>query len=121
MTSPKSVLVVDDDPDVRETLEDVLRMAGYEVATAQHGRDGLALLEVGLRPGLILLDLMMPVMDGYGFLEALGSRPHLPVCPVIVVSANQDTARARAMPVVVDVLAKPFEIEELLRLVRQRC
>jgi CheY-like chemotaxis protein len=121
MQASKSILVVDDDPDVRDTMQDILGMSGYQVATAEHGEAGLALLRGGLQPGLILLDLMMPVMDGYAFLEALEASPAAPKCPIIVVSANHDTSRARKMPGVVEVLAKPFEVDDLLRLVGMRC
>ena len=66
-----AVLVVDDDPDIRETLRDVIEMEGFAVVTAADGREAMDRLRMGLRPSLIVLDLMMPRMSGWDLLTAL--------------------------------------------------
>lgn len=77
------VLVVEDNPVIREMLEDWLFVNGYHVLTAAHGRAALDLLEAGASPRLILLDLRMPVMGGYEFLEQVSHTPFASI-PVVV-------------------------------------
>jgi CheY-like chemotaxis protein len=111
MMSPL-VLVVDDDPDILEAICDILEVEGYRVARARHGGEALARVEAE-RPALILLDLMMPVMDGLTFAQTLRSRPAVADVPIVVISA--DGNRLRAAPVgAVGYLAKPFDIDSLL-------
>jgi CheY-like chemotaxis protein len=83
----ETILVVDDERDVRDALELSLSVEGYEVVTARHGREALDLLGRGLRPSLVLLDLMMPVMNGRDFLVALRSQREFDRLPVVVVTA----------------------------------
>lgn len=85
------VLIVDDNPTIREMLEDLLLVNGYDVDVAEHGRAALDLLEAGRVPCVILLDLRMPVMDGAGLLEHLRASPHARV-PVVVRSSLVDEA-----------------------------
>ncbi|MFH6781983.1 MULTISPECIES: response regulator [Methylobacterium] len=88
------VLVVDDDPDVRERMTTMLTREGWRVATAENGLAGLE--AVGVRkPGLVLLDLMMPELDGFGFLRALRDRPDWRDIPVVVLTAKDITAEDR--------------------------
>jgi PAS domain S-box-containing protein len=88
------VLVVDDDPDVRERMTTLLTREGWRVVTAENGRAGLE--AVGVRkPGLVLLDLMMPEMDGFGFLRELRARPEWRDIPVVVLTAKDVTADDR--------------------------
>ncbi|MGX9981570.1 response regulator [Methylobacterium fujisawaense] len=88
------VLVVDDDPDVRERMTTLLTREGWRVVTAENGQAGLD--AVGSRkPGLVLLDLMMPEMDGFGFLRALRARPEWRDIPVVVLTAKDVTADDR--------------------------
>ncbi len=118
--SPTRLLVVEDDPDLREVLADVLRETGYEVAEAGNGLDALEhLRRAPARPDLIVLDLMMPVMDGWTFRETQLADDALAAIPVIVVSAVEPGTLS------VDArLAKPFRVEELLaaipRVLRRR-
>ncbi|HET8567875.1 MAG TPA: response regulator [Candidatus Limnocylindria bacterium] len=106
------ILAVDDDKDLREFYGALLRDEGHEVLLA---RDGLeALTQLGSAPDLILLDLMMPVMDGYEFLRRLREHPQGRHVPVLVVSAalppGRDTLRGAQA-----VLRKPFDFDRMLR------
>lgn len=84
------VLVVEDDGDMRLVLAEALRHAGLVVHEAGHGQDALDLVAAGFRPGLILLDIVMPVMDGFTFLRRKEAILHLTGVPVIVVSATAE-------------------------------
>lgn len=81
-----TILVVDDDEQQRSCIAELLSRAGYEVAVAGDGQDALELLRAGLRPALIVLDLTMPRMDGWAFLERLRGSPRATI-PVLVTSA----------------------------------
>ena len=108
------ILVVDDDSDIREVVGEALEFAGYEVATAREGREGLALCR-SFRPTLILLDLMMPGMSGWEFRSAQQQDPLISTIPVVVVTAlghDPDIAASA-------VLAKPFRLDDLLAQVRR--
>jgi CheY-like chemotaxis protein len=107
------VLVVDDDADIRETVSLILEDEGYDVASAGDGASALAELRDGPRPGLILLDLMMPVMDGWQFREAQLSDPSLAAIPVVVLSADAGL-RDKADYFGGAYLAKPVNIDALL-------
>ncbi|HEX5658510.1 MAG TPA: response regulator, partial [Polyangiales bacterium] len=97
-TSRTSILIVDDDADIREALVDVLTDHGYPTHAVPHGAAALAALQAGLRPCLILLDLMMPVMDGITFRQRQLAEPDLKELPVLVISAGTDlSAHAAAL------------------------
>jgi CheY-like chemotaxis protein len=81
------VLVIDDDPLIRDTMREILVESGYQVLTAAHGGEALDLLRKGPRPGAIILDLMMPVMDGWQFLEEKARDHALSAVPVLIHSA----------------------------------
>ena len=86
------VLVVDDDPDVREITQLVLENSGYRVLTAHDGTEALEVLRASpQRPCLILLDLMMPKIDGFGVIERLRANSELRNIPIIVISAKELT------------------------------
>jgi CheY-like chemotaxis protein len=106
------VLVVDDDPDILEAICDVLENEGYRVARARHGEEALERVSER-RPDLILLDLMMPVMDGLTFAHKLRDRRVEPEIPVVVVSADGNPQKAASIGAR-GFLAKPFDIEALL-------
>lgn len=114
-----TILLVEDDDDVREALADVLRDAGYDVAWAADGAEAIRLLRAGLRPAAIVLDLMMPVMNGFQFRAEQLSDPDLARIPVILVSADRSLDRdARAMDVAARV-TKPAQVEDLLATIAQ--
>ncbi len=111
----RRVLVVDDDPDLRETVADVLTRAGYRVATASNGAVALEMLKAGdALPDLILLDMMMPVMDGWAFSEEKRKLPELAGIPVIVFSAHADISDAASRVNAVSSLRKPLRAKPLL-------
>jgi CheY-like chemotaxis protein len=108
---------VDDDPELRAMLSFSLELAGHSVKTAIHGRDALAQLQ-DVRPAVILLDLMMPVMDGVEFWRALRQHPSFANTPVVCLSAKHSAqAEAKAMGMVC--ITKPFEIDDVTRVVAQ--
>ena len=115
-----SVLVVDDDVDIRSTLEEVLRGEGYSVATAG---DGVAALDV-IRtspPRLILLDLNMPVMGGTEFRLVQMEDLDLAAIPTVVMTARPDPGMQVAGLSVRGCLAKPIHLDDLLRIVAHYC
>jgi len=118
VTETKPVLVVDDDPDIREMLGFVLESAGYSVYLAENGKEALDLL-LGAEPppGLILLDLMMPVMSGHEMLLALRAAPSLAAIPVSIVTASGAPMPQGAS----GLLKKPVEIDVLLNVVARSC
>jgi CheY-like chemotaxis protein len=115
-----AVLVVDDDRDIRETLEEVLAYEGYSVATAKNGAEALTAARA-LHPSLILLDLFMPVMDGAEFRRQQRHDPAIGDIPVIVVSAAAGLAERVAGLGVAGALEKPLHIEELFEVVAKYC
>jgi CheY-like chemotaxis protein len=106
------VLVVDDDPDILDAICEILEAEGYRVHRARNGAE--ALERVGSeRPHLILLDLMMPVMDGLTFARLLRERRLEPEVPIVVISADGNPQKAASVGAR-GFLAKPFDIEALL-------
>jgi CheY-like chemotaxis protein len=114
-----NILVVEDNDDVREMMAVTLELEGHEVATAVNGRDALEKLHTGSTPSLILLDLMMPVMNGWEFRQALDQDPALRKVPVVVVSAA--TAELAYRTEAAAYLPKPLDMDELLDVVGDFC
>jgi CheY-like chemotaxis protein len=112
---PRVVLVVDDDYDIREALSDVLASEGYSVVTAADGGEALDRLRDGIRPDVMLLDLMMPRVSGVEVIDALRKDESLRQIPVVVCSANRGYGPDDLG--VHDVLRKPVSVEELLEAV----
>jgi CheY-like chemotaxis protein len=109
------ILIVDDDDDIRAALQRVLESAGYPTIQAADGREALTTAR-RQPPGLVLLDLMMPVMDGWDFLLEWQRDPEMASIPVLVISAP--LKGPRGMPSGVNgYLSKPFDADELLKLV----
>ncbi len=117
----RCVLVVDDDTDGRETLAEFLEAEGYPVARAANGRQALDYLQQARPPGLILLDLLMPVMDGYQFRQRQRQDPVLASIPIAVVSAVGPNSDQMAALEPAGWLVKPVDLEELLDIVQRHC
>ena len=107
------IMVVDDDPDFREALIACLEREQYEVVAAANGQLALELLQWGIVPSVILLDLMMPVMSGWELRRHQLADPALASIPVIVMSADPRSAQLADSPGVHAVLTKPVDIDEL--------
>jgi len=112
------VLVVDDNPEIRSSLEEVLGEEGYAVVGVADGQEALDYLTANEEPRVILLDLMMPVMDGWQFRAEQKKNPKLANIPVIVISAMADAAQDIGAE---RVLSKPLSPEILLRAVKDYC
>jgi CheY-like chemotaxis protein len=116
------VLLVEDDPDIRHVLASLLGRSGYEVAGAGDGRQALEYLGRHEAPRLILLDLMMPVMDGWAFLQARRARPALLDVPVVVFSAVDDGTGPDPRELgAAEVLRKPVGLADVLDAARRYC
>jgi CheY-like chemotaxis protein len=114
------VLVVDDNADIRELLVEILEGRGYSAVGAANGRIALEKLrDGGVKPCVILLDLMMPVMDGRSFRAAQRSDPALADIPVVVMSAYRDAAANVTDMTPAHVLEKPIDARQLLLLVER--
>ena len=117
-----TVLVVEDDLDVRQALIEVVVEHGFEAVGARDGAEALILLARATElPCLILLDLMMPVMDGISFREAQRRDPRLAPIPVVVLSAYRDVERHASSLDAVSVLRKPPSVRELVNVLRAHC
>lgn len=108
------VMAVDDDPDILLAFKDVLEMEGYPVMLARGGREALDLLRRGARPAVILLDLMMPDINGWDFRERQVADALLASLPVVVVSGQGVSERDVARLGVDGYLRKPVDLEVLL-------
>lgn len=112
----RRVLLVEDDPDVREALAEALMGAGLDVAVARNGEHALrSLMDSPEGPRVIVLDMTMPVMDGLGFLERLDALAVKNAVRVVILSAAPVPAAAREHATVTTVLQKPTNVELLVR------
>jgi CheY-like chemotaxis protein len=117
------ILVVEDDMDIRESLQGFLELHGYEVATAANGREAVEQLQRGPRPALILLDMAMPVMGGHRVLTFRKEKSGFQEVPVIIISAGMAAMNPRDRALyasnynVAAFLKKPADPEQLLELI----
>ena len=115
------LLLVEDDDDLRENLEFLLKRRGVEVVTAIDGRDALAKIDPDDPPCLVIADLMMPVMDGWELREKLAADPKLAAIPVILCSGVADlAAKAQDLDALAH-LTKPVDLPRLYDLVQRHC
>jgi CheY-like chemotaxis protein len=117
MQTAAAILVVDDDEDIRNITAMALGYMGYSVEVAADGLMASRLLLEGLRPSLVLLDLMMPGMDGERFLATVRQNPDTADIPVVIMSGNRATPEKAAELHVSGYLIKPFDFDELARAV----
>lgn len=113
MEHPPLILLVEDDVAIRETVSECLSSEGYRVAAAEHGADALARLTGGERPALVLLDLVMPVMNGAELVARVRAEPSLAGLPVVLMTAAISVP-TEALPQVDATLVKPFDLDDLL-------
>ncbi|MHB0868250.1 MAG: response regulator [Chloroflexota bacterium] len=111
----KSILVVDDDRDLLTLVAFVLESEGYQVETSSDGQQGLEAVSRGM-PGLILLDMKMPVMDGWAFAREYHSR-HNPGAPIVVLTAADDAKRRAEEIGAAGWIGKPFDLDALVAVV----
>lgn len=113
----RTVLVIDDDPDVLDTMHVLLSMEGYDVRCARSGFDALDILAREPLPALVITDLMMPDLTGWDVLAAMQAEPRLRDIPVVLTTA----ASWDSLPEGVDALQKPFNLDELMAVVWTYC
>jgi len=118
-TSVEYILIVEDDKDLRDSLCEALELEGYAAVCVENGQEALNHLATGARPCLILLDLMMPVMDGWTFRQELLKDQTLASIPVIVMTAATP-ARVAAVAAQV-VLYKPLHMAKVMNVVQEHC
>jgi CheY-like chemotaxis protein len=122
MTTDRPILIVDDDVDVRESIGDALEDEGFHVAGAANGKEALELLRNDkLRPELILLDVMMPEMDGWAFRTEQRSDPDIASIPVIVFTAHGSPREVAEKMQAVGFLKKPLRLVDLLSEIDRLC
>ena len=119
--SHETILVVDDDPEIRESLSELLYHRGYSVLQAENGRRALDVLKTvpPRTPCIVVLDLAMPVLDGHQFLQYRAEDPRLRHIPVVVLSGNPRPIHP--LEGIEAYLQKPLEPEMLLEIIRKTC
>lgn len=113
----KRILVVEDDTSIRELLVELLESEGYVVASAVNGLEGLKILQSETSPDLILIDLMMPVMDGYSFRTEQLKNPTWSKIPTVVMSAEANAKEKMKNFSITAFLSKPVELDTILKTV----
>jgi CheY-like chemotaxis protein len=119
--SDPTIFLVEDDKATRDAMTMVLESEGYRVKAAANGREALDRLRDARPPRLILLDLMMPVMNGWQFRDAQTRDPRLASIPVVLFSAEADLSQKAKNLGIAGYLQKPVEFDELLATVREHC
>jgi CheY-like chemotaxis protein len=109
--------VVEDDLDIRQSIIELLEDSGYQVKSAANGLEAISVLQSGFSPGLILLDLMMPVMDGFAFRSEQKKDGRWESIPVVVMSADGNIVEKQARAEAAAYLKKPVDIDDLLDVV----
>lgn len=113
-----SILIVEDDIDIRSALVQILRLEGHNTAEAANGKEALEYIRNNPRPCMVLLDMMMPVMGGRQFLDIFKDEPESSKVPVVIISAiadRVDTSGAK------EFIKKPMEVSKLLEVVAKYC
>jgi CheY-like chemotaxis protein len=119
--SCQAILVVDDDEDIRAALVELLAEEGYAVTGVNNGAEALAYLKEATRPSLILLDMMMPSMDGWQLRLELQKDPRLSGIPVVILSAHGDVREAALALGAADYIRKPLRAENVIEVAERFC
>ena len=115
---PKKLMIVEDDKDILDTLKDFLESEGYGVMTAENGAKAMELLQTEGIPNLILLDMKMPIMNGWEFaIEFLDKFDHL--APIVVMTAAGDAAKRARDISAIGWVGKPFDLNDILKKIKQ--
>lgn len=114
----RTILVVEDDDDIRNVIVEILESEGYPTREATNGKEALDILSTMAKPCLVLLDMMMPIMNGRQFLDKVMTDSYLAPIPVLIVSAVADKTNSEGS---VGFLKKPIDIEVVLKVVSQYC
>lgn len=118
MPAHNSILVVEDDIDIRSALVQILRMEGHATAEASNGKEALEYIRNNPKPCMVLLDMMMPIMTGRQFLDVFKNEPDSSSVPVVIISAvadRIDTSGAK------EFIRKPLEVSKLLEVISKYC
>ena len=121
MDDKKRILVVEDDQYIRDSLAELLQDEGYQVTIARDGQEGLDQLKFPTLPNLILLDLMMPVKDGFQFRAEQRVDPRLAQIPVVIFSADTGVNQPHEQFEGAAILKKPVDLDALLAMVKKYC
>ncbi len=122
MNGQKHILIVEDDQFIRNSMLELVESVGCSAAAVGNGREAINYLnECSVLPNLILLDLMMPVMDGFEFRVEQQKDPKICGIPVVIMSADGHVADKQARTSAYDYLKKPFELESILAIVEKVC
>ncbi len=116
-SAQRQILLIEDDPDSRACMSSLLELEGYAVVTAADGEEAMRSLRAGLEPGLIVLDLMMPGMDGFQFRKEQLQDPKLSAIPVVIYSGHHDAKANAALLEPQAYVQKPIDIDTFLDLV----
>lgn len=114
----RTILVVEDDEDIRNVVVEILESEGYPTREAANGKEALEILSQIEKPCLVLLDMMMPIMNGRQFIDAVMADAYLAPIPILIVSAIADKANTTGS---VGFLKKPIDIDVVLKVVGQYC
>lgn len=114
----KCILIIEDEKSIQDILKLALEMEGFKVYTADNGKQAMGILPQMKRPCLILLDLMMPVMNGWEFAEEISKDSNLSTIPIVLITAYGDRAKQVAAK---GILKKPIDLDSLLKIVNQWC
>ena len=120
MTAPRSILLVEDDSGIRDSVAECLESEGYDVAPVENGREALRWLRNTARPDLIVVDFVMPVMNGAELIDELRGDMTLRDIPVVLMTGAAPTA-AMPLPRANGYLSKPFDLGALLDTVLRHC
>ena len=114
----KTIMVIEDENDIRSSLKEILELEGYDVLTAENGQDALNVLKQSTKPNLILLDMKMPVMNGWEFAENF-RKTYDSSSPIVVVTAAADSEQRAKDINATGWISKPFELNDLLKKIKE--